>query len=139
MVDDAGHLGRCGSLVRVALACILLSGCFVSADDIEGQPEVVARDVEFWREPQGPGSYSQCQTDLGFHCDYRLRLCANGVMNIQLGDVLISSTYHLEGSIAVGESGPLDVRFDLDTLQSDAIGIDWMPIAGGAMLDCSAF
>lgn len=60
-------------------------------------------------------------------------------MNIQLGDVLTSSTYHLEGSVAVGDGGPLDVRFDLDTLQSDAIGIDWMPINGSAMLDCSSF
>lgn len=51
--------------MRLALACLLLTGCFVSAEDIEGEPATVAEDIEFWREPQGPGSYSQCQMDLG--------------------------------------------------------------------------
>lgn len=122
--------------MRLALACVLLTGCFVSAEDIEGA-QTVEQDVEFWREPQGPGSYSQCQADSGFHCDYRLRLCANGVINTLYGDVFVTGTYHLEGSVAVGDGGPLDVRFDLDTL-SDGVR-DWMPVTDSGMLDCSTF
>ena len=118
----------------------LLSGCFISESDIEGDVQTVEQDVEFWREPWGPGTYYECQSyENSFGCDYRVRLCTNGVINIMLGDALNWGQYHLEGSVAVGDENARGVRFDLETLQSAEIGADWMPVTDSGLLDCDGY
>jgi len=124
------------------LAASSLGGCvLLEEDQLPAPVYYVDQTVEFWREPQGPGSYADCldrPESLG--CEYRLRLCDNGNYQILLGDVYTGGYYSMDRArtFASGQSSSGNsMTFDMTTLSSAEFPGDWMPVADAGILDCT--
>lgn len=104
-------------------------------------PAPLDKTVEYWREPNGPGSYDQCLASPQSYwgCDVRIRLCDNGAMHAISGDVLWKLTYTVQDGLAVGidADGTEELHFDTDELTSPELGDDWMLVTDGGQLLCT--
>jgi hypothetical protein len=128
------------SAVIAALAAF--AGCADVVVEPEYSPVYVSQDVEYWREPAGPGSYEQCTaTEEPHRCEYRLHLCTNGVFVVSFPAIVRYELYHLEADVAVtdAEGGREQLTFDLTTRSSTELGDGWIPITDAATLDCHPF
>jgi hypothetical protein len=122
-------------MIRIGLVCVVIASACA-----EPTPGPLDETVEYWREPNGPGSYEDCLASPQSYwgCDIRIRLCDDGTMNAISGDVYWALTYTVHDAVAVGidREGREELHFDLDALSSPELGADWMLVEGEGQLEC---